>query len=212
MLRTGIGAAGFLLAGMGACLADGAQVLPDRPVIELVLNGQTLTISRPTDADAMLTGDYARTARACPPDCLQPIEAAPGVRTVAEVEVIGFLESMAASGQGLLLDVRLPDGYAKGRLPGSVNVPFATLAPANPVQVEILKALGVQATADGTLDFATAPTLVLYGDGPFSDQAAMAVRYLVETGYPVDKLNYYRGGMQEWLHSGLTVTGAANQG
>lgn len=202
----------LLLTGAVACLAEGARILPDIATIALVLNGQPITIARPADPDATLTGDYARTARACPSECLQPIEAAPGVRTIAELEVIGFLQSMATSGQGLLLDVRLPDGFAKGWLPGAVNVPFATLDPANPVQGEILKAFGVQATPDGTLDFSTAPPLVLYADGPFSDQAALAVNYLVKTGYPVEKMNYYRGGMQEWLHSGLTIMAPANQG
>lgn len=210
MLRNAGWAAALLLAGAHACPAQEARVLPDQAVIDLVLNGQPVTLSRPADPDAVLSGPYARTARPCPSECLQPMEAVTGVRTVAELEVIDFLSLHVANGSGILIDARLPDGFATGRLPGAVNVPFATLAPENPLVGEILKALGVQVTAGGTMDFATA--LLVYGDGSFSDQAARAVQYLVLAGYPAERIKYYRGGMQEWLHSGLTVIGVATQG
>lgn len=182
----------------------------DLPSLELVLNGQTVLLQRDQNPEAVLAGDYARTARACPPQCVQPMQAAPGVATQGEREVIAFLQAKVAAGAGAMIDARLPDGFASGSLPGAVNVPFALLAPDNQYRNELLKALGAQVTADGAVDFSTALDLAVYAEGPWSDTAVQALRFLIEAGYPPEKLNYYRGGVQDWLHYGLAVSVAGN--
>lgn len=199
-----------LLASVPAWAQD-IGLIEDLPMLELVLNGQSVTIQRDQNPEAMLTGDYARTARACPPQCIQPMQAAPGVATFGERELLAFLQARVANGSGALIDARLPDGFASGSLPGAVNVPFATLAPENQYRNELLKALGAQVTADGAVDFSTALDLTVYAEGPWSDSAARALRFLVDAGYPPEKLNYYRGGVQDWLHYGLAVR-VAGQG
>ncbi len=135
------------------------------------------------------------------------MEVAPGgVETVGEVEVISFLENNVAGGTGLLIDSRVPDGFAKGTIPGAVNVPFATLDPTNPpYRDEILKALGATQSG-GTWDFSGAMALTLFCNGPWCDQSPRAIRSLLAAGYPAEKISYYRGGgMQLWLLLGLTT-------
>lgn len=171
-----------------------------------VLNGQTFTISRNQDTEAVLTGEFARTSRQCPPFCIQPFSVADGVETLGELEVLSFLENIVAAGDGLLIDSRVPEWFAKGSIPGAVNVPFVTLEDSNPYRDDILRALGATQTASGGLDFTNAMELALFCNGPWCEQSPRAIRDLLAAGYPADKLHYYRGGMQAWQQLGLTVS------
>ena len=204
--------AGILLVAVGcagsATLAQDVRITEGRADASFDLQGVPHVIGRIQDLEHQLTGEFARTSRACPPFCIQPAIAARGVATIGELEVIDFLENKAAAGTGLLIDCRLPDWFAGGAIPGAVNVPFATLDPTNPYRQDILLALGATGNA-AALDFSAAMELILYANGPWDDQAARAVRSLLDAGYPADKLRYYRGGMQDWLMLGLTVTGPA---
>jgi 3-mercaptopyruvate sulfurtransferase SseA len=121
------------------------------------------------------------------------------------LEMLAFLETSVAQGTGLVIDSRLPDWFAKGTIPAAVNVPFATLDATNPYRTEILQALGATGAPDD-LDFSGAFELVLFSNGPWDDQASRAILNLLDAGYPPEKLHYYRGGMQDWLLLGLTVT------
>lgn len=179
--------------------------------VSLDLNGTSVVIQRNQDPEAVLSGEYAKTSRACPPNCIQPMESAPGVVTMGELEVVGFLQAEVANGTGVLIDIRLPDAFAQSHLPGAVSVPSETLADENPFRNEILKALGVVVSADGALDFSGAMVLALYGDGAWSATPAGTIRSLIAAGYPAERLKYYRGGMQDWLLLGLTTAGAQKQ-
>jgi len=175
------------------------------------INGQTFTIERNQDQSAQLSGEFTKTSRACPPFCIHPMEAAPGVETVGELEVLDFLKTDVASGKGLLIDARLPDFYANSTIPGAVNVPFSTLDSANPYLGDILQALGA-APIGGGFDFSGAVDLMVFCNGPWCDQGPRANRHLVSAGYPAAKLHYYRGGMQDWLILGLTTIQPASNG
>ncbi len=195
----------------GACLmpavtfAQDVRLTPDNPSKQITFEtGQTLVIERIQDTSHQLTGEFTKTSRACPPFCIHAMSAGEGVETVGELEVISFLETTVARGQGLLLDSRMPDWFAKGTIPGAVNVPFATLQESNPYRDEILKALGAE--TDGTAwDFAAAKELLLFCNGPWCDQSPRAINALRSAGYPAEKIKYYRGGMQVWLLLGLSV-------
>jgi len=187
----------------GSAMAQDVRLTADRLETTFVVNGQSHTIARNQDQAALLTGEFARTARACPPACITPVSAAPGVATVAELEVIAFLQTRVSAGTGLLLDSRLPEFHGRGSIPAAINVPFATLQQDNPYLRDILLALGA-VDRDGTLDFADALDLMLFCDGAWSGQSPRAVTNLLAAGYPADKLFYYRGGMQDWLGLGLT--------
>lgn len=185
-------------------LAEPVRITQDVDARTIDLNGTTIVIDRIQDSENRLEGDFARTSRPCPPFCITPMTAAPGVVTLGELEVMHFLETRVSAGEGLLLDSRLPEFFSKGTIPGAINLPFATLDPANPYRDEILKALG--ATLTGTeWDFSQARQLAVFCNGPWCDQAPLAIRYLLQAGYPAEKLSYYRGGMQVWLQLGLST-------
>lgn len=204
MLRiAGALAVGSIVTGQSLAAQD-VRITPDLARQSLTVNGQPLVIERIQDPEHRLTGDFTKTSRACPPFCITPMQAAPGVTTVGEIEVLDFLDTRVAAGLGLLLDSRVPEWFAKGSIPGAVNVPFTTLDAANPYRDDILQALGAVKTAEGW-DFSGAQDLLLFCNGPWCDQAPRAIRSLVSAGYPVEKLSFYRGGMQLWLQLGLTV-------
>lgn len=184
--------------------AQEVRITPDLDRHATVVKGQPLVIERIQDSGHHLTGEFTKTSRPCPPFCITPMETAPGVATVGEIELMDFLDSHVATGSGLLLDSRVPAWFAKGSIPGAINVPFTTLDPTNPYRDDILKALGARQDAAGW-DFTGAQDLMLFCNGPWCDQAPIAIRSLVSAGYPPDKLKFYRGGMQVWLLLGLTV-------
>lgn len=205
MLRLLCGAAMALVITNNQATAQEVRITPDTSSFSIQLNGELIEIERIQDTSHMLTNEFSQTSRPCPPFCIHPISAAPGVSTVGELEVIDFLEKSVAAGQGLLIDTRLPDWYTKGTIPGSVNVPFATLQPENPYRDQILQALGGAKTGAGW-DFAAAKDLTFFCNGPWCDQSPRAIQNLLDAGYPAEKLKYYRGGMQVWMLMGLSVT------
>lgn len=181
------------------------RITPDQMARSFMIAGKPHEISRNQDSTATLTGEFAKTSRACPPFCIHPISAGEGVATLGEIEVMDFLETRVAAGRGLLVDSRVPEWFVKGTIPGAVNVPFATLEPTNPYRDDILAVLGARQIGAGW-DFSAAVDLVLFCNGPWCDQLPRAIRNLLDAGYPADKLRYYRGGMQDWMILGLTVT------
>jgi len=167
-----------------------------------------ITIRRNQDTDALLEFDFARTSRPCPPFCAQPMKIAIGVATIGEAELIDFMQTHLATGSGLLIDARTPDWHERGTIPGSVNIPFTQLNPAQGADEltleDSLGQLGVTATDSGW-NFSQAKTLVLWCNGPWCGQSRSAIRGLLSIGYPAGKLLYYRGGMQLWKIFGLPV-------
>lgn len=184
--------------------AQEVRITPDIAKIDTIVRGQRVTIERNQDNNHRLTGGFTRTSRPCPPFCIHPMKAAPGVETVGEVEVMDFLQQVAAEGRGLLVDARIPDFYVAGTIPGAVNVPFTTVADNNPFRFDIIQALGAQETSTGW-DFSSALELLVFCNGPWCDQSPTMIRNLIGMGYPPEKLHYYRGGMQNWLMLGLSV-------
>ncbi len=106
---------------------------------------------------------------------LQPLEAAPGVRTVGELELLALVEEGA-----VLVDSRTDGSFGGRTLPGSVNIPHD------------------QALARlGELD--RGGLSVLFCNGPQCPQSPDAVRQLLEAGFPAAALAYYRGGLHDWV-------------
>jgi len=207
---TGLLCAMCLVASSAA--AQDVRITTFKNDSQFTLNGRTFTITRNQDAAATLNGDFARTSRACPPHCIQPMTLEDGVTTLGEVEVLAFLENEVSDRRGLLLDTRSPDEFARGSIPGAVNVPFMTLAPENRYRGDILQALGAVSNADGSMDFTNAMSLALFSGGNWSSDAPRGIDNLLAAGYPPENLFYYRGGMQAWMHVGLTVHLPTNPG
>ncbi len=184
--------------------AQDVRITPELEVFRVTINGEPVEISRIQDTANRLTNEFSKTSRPCPPFCIHPMSAAPGVTTIGELEVLDFLQREVATGKGLLVDARVPEWFAKGTIPGAVNIPFLTLAESNPFRDEILKAIGARAEGSGW-NFDKAMNLALFCNGPWCDQSPRAIRALIEAGYPPEKLFYYRGGIQNWALLGLTL-------
>ena len=68
------------------------NISPDIEKVEAVHEGQVVDIQRIQNQNNVLTGGYTKTSRKCPPFCVQPMEVAPGVTTVGELELLEFIE------------------------------------------------------------------------------------------------------------------------
>jgi len=115
---------------------------------------------------------------------IQPLELAPGVRTVGELEVIEHVQA-----GGCLVDTRLAEYVEAGTLPGAIAVPHA----------EILDRRA-ELDPDG-------PT-VLFCNGPQCGATPDAIRTLLDAGWPAERLRYYRGGVHDWVTLGLPLVTA----
>lgn len=142
--------------------------------------------------------------QSCSSLCLAPHQAAPGVATVSEREVITFLTETVPAGAGLLIDARAAAARDTGTLPGATHIPVSVLDPSNPYRADILRALGAQPGGDA-LDFSAAIPLVIFDSGPTNGAAVDMIATLVAAGYPADRLRWYRGGVLVWVALGLEV-------
>lgn len=178
--------------------------------VEVLHLGVRVTIRREDDPAATLRADYAATARQCPPYCIQPMQLSPGVETLGELEVLDCLSRIRNGEQALMLiDSRTPDWYAKGTIPGAINIPFAQNMSGQATDLPgirsmLVESCGVRDSA-GTFDFSDACTLAIFCNGPWCGQTPNYIRTLLSLGYPAGKLKWYRGGMQDWCSLGLTV-------
>ena len=65
--------------------------------------------------------------------------------------------------------------------------------------------MGAKIKDSGEVDFTNAINLALFCNGPWCDQSPRAIKGLINAGYPPEKIQYYRGGMQAWKSFGLTT-------
>lgn len=181
-----------------------AQSLPVTPDAVFTFNGEEITISRSATLPQDSFDVVSRAFSDCPAPCLSPMTVAPGVATFGELDVITFLSNDVDGGTGLLVDARLPEDRHTAFIPASVNIPSATVTPENPYRDDILQALGA-AKFQNLISFDNAKTLVVFDDGPATQDAQIFILDMIAAGYPAEKINYYRGGMQMWTTLGLTT-------
>ncbi len=187
--------------------ADEEPVGLTESIRSVVINhfGLPVTVERIQDTENRLVDDFSRTSRPCPPFCIHPILAAPGVQTVGELELIEFVNSKVADETGLLVDARMTNWYESETIPGAVNIPFVIFTSETDKRDRILALLGAIKNKTGDYDFSKAPELLLFCNGPWCDQSPRAINALIDIGYPASLLKYYRGGMQLWKLFGLTT-------
>lgn len=198
----------------------------DKPYLHVIHEGRSVKIQRVQDPEYVLKGYYAKTARKCPPFCLQPMQVDPRVATIGEVELFDFMETKLRDNKGFLIDARTPEWFERGTIPGSINIPFTILSKAGSTENDdALKLFGARPRGEvGAIslklekmgifgsghktekwDFSNAKDLVLWCNGPECGQSPRAIKGLLSLGYPVERIFYYRGGMQLWQLWGLTT-------
>lgn len=213
MLRQWVGGVVGIVFAFG-CLAEGSEVAIQKGLhsIQVLHGDKWVTVERNQDTSHQIAPEYAKTSRPCPPFCIQPIEAAPGVETVGELELLKFMQHQLASGAGVLIDARSTDWHTRGTIPGSINIPYTDLDTslgADDFVVEyFLEQLGAK-KVDGEWDYFTAKQLVVWCNGPWCQQSPIAIQALLAMGYPAEKIFYYRGGMQMWQLMGFPVVDPA---
>ena len=210
VMAGGLGMSGLVLA------AQGGKITPALYGVDAMHNGKVVTITRETDKSAVVPKAYLRTARICPPFCIQPIQGPPGVETLGELEVLGYLKRISDGDRTVMvIDSRTPDWVGRGTIPGSINIPW------NKINVDVGSAFDIETEADtlveimtnkfgvrmvnGKWDFRNAKTLVLFCNGIWCPQSSINLKTLAKLGYPTYKLKWYRGGMQSWVSVGLTT-------
>ena len=196
----------FLLFTFSACFAVDVdypvKIAPRISSVEVSHQGVLIEVKRIQDTNHKLIDDFAKTSRPCPPFCIHPMLAAPGVETMGEIELLDFLTTKVKQGQGLLIDARMPKFFNSETIPGSINIPFILFTGEDSQKIIIL--LGIE-KKDNKFDFSSAKELVLFCNGPWCDQSPRAIKALIKAGYPASKLKYYRGGMQMWKIFSLTT-------
>jgi len=114
---------------------------------------------------------------------IQPLEVAPGVQTIAELDVIAHLEARLP-----VVDTRHAEQHEQATIPGARAIPHEEIV-----------------TRIDELD--REQITVLFCNGPQCKATPDAVQALLEHGYPADRLRYYRGGIHDWMTLGLPIEG-----
>lgn len=192
------------------------KLTEDLTYVDVKANGKTIRIIRNQDPDHTVDLNYAKTARECPPFCIQPASIHPGVETIGALEMLDYLREASDGRSVLEIDSRTPDWRVRGTIPGSVSIPWTHIdidrgskdAPDVGLKDDIpdLFEYHFNVKRKGEYwDFRNAKTLVLFCNGYWCPQSPTNVRSLLALGYPEDKLKWFRGGLQEWEMLGLTT-------
>nr|WP_093189669.1 rhodanese-like domain-containing protein [Thiocapsa sp. KS1] len=178
------------------------------PYVEIEHAGKPIVVMRHQEPDHTIVAPYDQTARDCPPYCIQPMNLAPGVETIGELELIAYLRRVSKGEPILVIDSRTEPWIAQGMIPGAIHIPYTRLDPAHaePDAVAELLEFELGAIRAGALwNFSAAKTLIFYCNGPWCGQSPTNIRALLALGYPADRIKWYRGGMQMWEQLGFTT-------
>ena len=172
-------------------IAGNVGITKDIKSVPVKHKGSNVDITRDQNNKATINPAFAKTSRKCPPFCIQPMQVAPGVTTVGELELLDFL-----SKGGFVIDNRTVEWHVKGTIPGAVNIPHTQIA-------SRLNELGCSKGAKW--DCSTAKKVLLFCNGMWCGQSPTGIRAMLREGYPAEKILYYRDGMQGWSTLGLTT-------
>lgn len=178
-------------AGMGmSTVSAHLQVLKLANLVRTRRDGTKVYYRLAGDDVAHLYAAMRTVARERSADVSQALEAYLNLPGSDEVGLVtrDELERMLATGEVTLLDVRPPEEYLAGHIPGARNAPLGTL--------------------DGEVGaLRQAPSVVAYCRGSFCVMAHDAVRILGGAGVEARRLE---DGMLEWRTAGLPVVADAS--
>jgi len=207
-----------LLLGLPVANLQAAEVNITKGIESVsVRHGESdVNIMRNQNQKNTINPAFAKTSRKCPPFCIQPVKLAPGVETIAELEILDYLKRMSEGDESIVvIDSRTSAWVAKGTIPGAINIPWINLNPAkgaDPISIgEILEERFNAKNLEGLWDFRNARTLVMFCNGMWCGQSPNNIKNLLGFGYPADKIKWYRGGMQNWEILGLTTAKPAQE-
>jgi len=203
------------LAFSAMSLAAVVNITPTLESVTVIHGDQNVTIMRNQNQKNTVNPAFAKTSRKCPPFCIQPSALAPGVETIAELEVLNYLKLISEGDESILvIDSRTPDWVAKGTIPGAINIPWKKLNPAqgaDPISIgEILEEQLNAKNLEGLWDYSQAKTLIMFCNGMWCGQSPNNIKNLLKFGYPAHKIKWYRGGMQDWEILGLSTAKPIN--
>lgn len=204
----------FISLGLGVASlnlqAAEVNITPEIESVSVKHGDSEVSIMRNQNQKNTVNPAFAKTSRKCPPFCIQPATLAPGVETIAELEMLEYLKRRSEGDDTVLIvDSRTPAWVAKGTIPGAINIPWTSLNPAkgaDPISIgEILEEQFNARNLEGLWDFRDVRTLVMFCNGMWCGQSPNNIRILLGYGYPAHKIKWYRGGMQNWEILGLTT-------
>jgi len=120
---------------------------------------------------------------------LIPIE---GVKPATELDILDALKNDSAT----LVDMRMGEDFYEATIPKAISIPF------NMIPAE-LEQLGC--SYDKKWDCSKGVKVILFCNGPVCPQSPIGMKKMVENGYPVENIMYYRGGMLDWSALGFTT-------
>jgi len=165
-------------------------------------NGKEVEIMRNQDRENTISEYYQPTHRG-KIQAMNPFKPY-DVETIAELEMLEYLQKQADDDSILVIDSRTPAWVKRGTIPGSTNISYKAFSEVEDTAELMEEQFG--AISEGSVwDFTYAKTLVMFCNGPWCGQSPTAIKKLLRAGYPAHKIKYYRGGMQNWEGLGLTV-------
>ncbi|MBI5255907.1 MAG: rhodanese-like domain-containing protein [Burkholderiales bacterium] len=179
-------------AALVLCWALSAACLADEPALLRIIGQDRQFIVQTANGPIRIT----RSATTCAPNkgYLQPLVPAPGVQPVTEIEVLQALNDA----QTMVIDMRDEDDPLESTIPHSYHIPFNELE-------DRMDELGCTKRAPRQWDCAQAPRVVAFCNGPVCPQSPQGIAAMIRSGFPADRIAYYRGGMMDWEALGLTT-------
>ncbi len=182
------------------------KITEDISYVTTINSGQKIRVERIQDTNNRLTDDYTKTSRPCPPFCIQPTKVADGVKNIAELELLSFMQNEVPKGTGVVIDSRLKSWFEIETIPSAINIPFPVIQNASRGKAKkIFQLLGMKIKSNGDWDFSNAKKLAIFCNGIWCEQSKHFINGMIAHGYPKDKMLYYRGGFQGWKLLGLTT-------
>jgi len=169
-------------------------------------SGKIVKIMRVQDSKNLLSDDYTKTSRQCPPFCIQPTKINKDIKNIAELEVLNFIKNKVSAHKGILVDSRLRSWFELETIPSAINIPYTAVENKSKKKTKALfKALGMRVEPDGKWNFSNVKELLIFDNGIWCEQAQHFVDGILKNNYPTDKILYYRAGFQGWKLLGFTT-------
>jgi rhodanese-related sulfurtransferase len=133
------------------------------------------------------------------------------VETIGEIEVLRFIkESQTSPQKYMLVDARGKQWADEMTIPTAVNIPHSSVFKEEFFEDEYyssMKKLGIKIVDDKSnkYNFENAKEIVVFCNGIWCPQSTRLIENLRDIGYPMSKIKWYRGGLQDWLSVNLTV-------